>query len=493
MRREVLMSFLRKVDYKLIIVFICFGAIYCSISLVNHYLFRTFAWDLGIRNNAIYDYAHVRWNDCMLMQPQFENILSDHFTLITVLLSPLYWLFGTYTLLIVQIVFILLGGLGIYKYFTKFGSGSNPGLWACIHFFSLWGIYSALSFDFHENVLAAMMLPWFFYYFRQEKWGLAVFFFSLILISKENMALWGVFIGLGLMLAHFRNRVKRKYSILFTLLAMLYFVGVVKGVMPALANEGRSYLHFKYAALGNGFSEALQTILTRPLYAFRLLFINHLDVPIADGIKEELFYMVLCSGGVALLFRPQYLLMLVPIFAQKLYSDDIVKWGINYHYSIEFVPLLTFALFSLLNVIKKLLYKYLLMTVAMGFTLFSTIDTFDERKSVWYKPERVQFYTEGHYQRHFDVAQLHKVLREVPDTARVSALSPLVPHLAFRDYIYQFPLVADADYIVLLEQKSTYPMSREQYLEEVGYYRESPEWVLIYDENSTLIFQRNKL
>src|SRR5215207_5605476 len=95
---------------------IIFGLIFCSISLVNHYNFRTFAWDLGINNNAIYDYAHFRWNDCMLMQPQYANILGDHFALFPIIVSPLYWIFASYTMLVFQIAAILFGGYGIYCY-----------------------------------------------------------------------------------------------------------------------------------------------------------------------------------------------------------------------------------------------------------------------------------------------------------------------------------------------------------------------------------------
>lgn len=74
--------------------------IYASVSLVNHYFFRTNTYDLGINNNAIFDYTHFRWNDCMIMQPAFENVLSDHFSLYPILVSPFYWIFGTYTMLI---------------------------------------------------------------------------------------------------------------------------------------------------------------------------------------------------------------------------------------------------------------------------------------------------------------------------------------------------------------------------------------------------------
>ena len=78
----------------LILVFVFFGSVFASISFINHFNFRTYGWDLGINQNAIFDYAHFRWNDCMIMQPSFDNVLADHFSLYPILVSPYYFLAG---------------------------------------------------------------------------------------------------------------------------------------------------------------------------------------------------------------------------------------------------------------------------------------------------------------------------------------------------------------------------------------------------------------
>ena len=102
---------------KLTIILFGFGILYSLISLVNHYLLRTYALDLGAYSNALYDYSHFQWNDSTVFKSIKENLLADHFDLYLIIFSPLSLVFKTYTLLLVQLVFILLGGLGIYKYF----------------------------------------------------------------------------------------------------------------------------------------------------------------------------------------------------------------------------------------------------------------------------------------------------------------------------------------------------------------------------------------
>jgi uncharacterized membrane protein len=143
---------------------IFFGLLYVLISFVNHYQFRTCAWDLGINNNAIWDYSHFRWNNCMLIDgPQFDNILSDHLTIYPILVSPLIWIFGTYTLLVFQIISILYGGIGVRKLILLKSNDISLANISLVMFYSVWGIFSALSFDYHDNVVASMLVPWLFW------------------------------------------------------------------------------------------------------------------------------------------------------------------------------------------------------------------------------------------------------------------------------------------------------------------------------------------
>ena len=105
----------RQKNITLAAVFAVAGVLYALISLVNHYLFKTYALDLGLYTHAMYDYAHFRVDDCSIFKAVPQSILSDHFDLYLVILSPLIYVFGSYTLLIVQIAAVLLGGWGVYK------------------------------------------------------------------------------------------------------------------------------------------------------------------------------------------------------------------------------------------------------------------------------------------------------------------------------------------------------------------------------------------
>ena len=300
------------------LILLLFACIYCLISIVNHYYFRTYAFDLGINNQAIFHYAHFEWSRNTVMSPTFDNILSDHFSLFPLIFSPLYWLFKSYTMLIVQIFFVLLGALGIYR-LGCFKHTSKLGLQAMLLFLLCWAIFSALAFDYHDNVIAACLVPWFIYFFEKERFIKSFVVLIFILISKENMALWSVFIGLGLLLSNLKNFKKWSFAAFCSIFSVLYFVLVIKCIIPSIANEGASYKHFHYSALGNDFKDAFLNTVSKPFEYIPYLLNNPSGNAEVDYTKTRTWWFFMLSGGALLFFRPQYLIMLIPIFAQKFF------------------------------------------------------------------------------------------------------------------------------------------------------------------------------
>ena len=482
----------KKQKLALIFTILIYATIYSSISLVNHYNFRTHAHDLGIETNTCWDYAHFRVNDCMMMQPQFKNVLSDHFSLLHMIYAPLVFVFGTYTLLLIQIVVILLAGFGIYKYFS-FKSGDHwLGILAAIHFYSIFGIFTAIAFDFHNNVIGAMLVPWFFYFFEKDKRKTAALFFILLMCAKENMALWSFFIALGLLTVNFKNKSRRYFLMSLATLAITYFIVVMKYIMPSLANEGRDYLHFTYNALGNNFGEAVVNIFKHPIKTFSLLFENQDNDPFQNMYKSELHFIVLISGGIIFLYRPEFLIMVLPIYAQKLFSDYGIMWGLAYHYSIEFVPILCIALFSWIMNFEKKNTQYKFAALGIFMTMAATAYTIKSAISIPWMKDHIQINTKAHFKRDWNIQDVYDLMKLIPPNANVSAANEIASHLSLRDYIYLFPTIGNAEYIILLNDDSAYPLSPEQNKIEIDKLLVNPEWNLVSNKGIVYLFQRKK-
>jgi len=474
---------------RVVFVLALFGVAYALLSLVNHYLFRTYAFDLGIYNQAVWDYGHLRLSPSSVMRN--NNMLGDHFTLVQVLWGPLYWLFGSYTLLLVQIGLLLLGGYGAYRLHLQRSNGTQPNaaLWLMVLFLSTWGVYSALAFDYHDNVVAAMLLPWLLYWAEADRRGRATVVALLMALSKENMALWVVFVGLGLALLYWREPQRRRWALGVAGAAAVLFLVIIKVVIPALGS-GDSYLYQQqYAALGTSPSNMLHTLFTRPGYVLGLLFTNHIASPDGNFVKLELHTMVLLSGGVALLRRPAYLLMLAPIYGQKLLSANVMHWGINYHYSIEFVPVLHAAVSHWVARAQPLRATRLAGGAA-ALALAATVLSMQVRRSPYYDKSAAKFFSSKHYKREFDAAAVHQGLQLIPATTRVSATTPLVPHLAARPFIYQFPYLGDADYIAALQAESTYPLTLAELATQLAALQASGEWQLVTSAGPLVVLRR---
>ena len=489
---------MKKKNIALVAVFLFFAIIYSLISIVNHYNFRTGSLDLGMFNHALYLFSHFKEAFFTLDARGAEvKYLGDHFSPITILFSPISYILGSYTLLIIQIASIIFGGLGIYKYAKLYFDKDLIPILLLIHFFSIWGIYSALSYDFHTNVVASMLVPWLFLSYKKENHLSFLIFYVLILIAKENMAIWLIFIMIGLVVdkqvsSNGKAKELFKFEIPLIVFSAIYSFIVLEKIMPAMRGEGFDQLS-RYSHLGNGVTEIIRTLFTNPQYVFSLLFENPEVGNNLFGYKSELHFMILVSGGFVLFNKPQYLIMLLPIYGQKLLSGNSGMWGINDQYSIEFVPIISVCLIHfLLNFKKSKTQKAWLIVVLVSTVMFSGIKL-ERRQFGWFFRTRVAFYDKKHYESNLNLKEIYSELSNLPSNAALSVSPNIGPHVAFRDKLYHFPIIKDADYIVVFSNKrSTWPLSIEAFHKKISEIKEAGEFEVAYDENDLLIFKRTQ-
>ena len=425
------------------------GGLYVLISLVNHYLFKTYGLDLGLYTHAMYDYAHFRVDDCSMFKEVPQSILAAHFDLYLLILSPLVYLFGTYTLLLVQIAAALFGGYGMYKLISLYTDDDWMPLLAMVAFFVSFGIIHPFSYDYHSNVVSAMMLPWLVYSLKTKRYAWATVFVVLLVIGKENMSLWLFFIALGLMW-DFRKDKKALWHLLgYALFAVVYFVVVNMLVLPRMGARGI----MRYEYLGDNYWAIAKTLILNSGETLRILFTNTSTLHRFDGVKAEFYFCALASGMIFTVLKPNYLLMLMPLLAQKMLAADGMLWGVTCQYSVEFVPVLIISSFLVILRIKKLLWRRILswtLLVSIVLTTFYTIGT----PRAFLFVDQVCVYQGRHYeQRKFDADFARQLIKQIPDDASVSAASMFVPHLALRDQIYDLDSRPNpnADYVLITQ------------------------------------------
>ena len=427
---------------------------YALLSLVNHYLFKTYTLDLGVYTNALYDYAHFRLPDCSMFKARDMLMLCDHFDLYLVLLSPLVYVFGSWTLLIVQIAAAILGGIGIYKLVGLYTDDRLLPPLAMIVFYFSFGIIQALAFDYHSNVVAAMLLPWLFWALKQRRFVLSSVLVVLFVIGKENMSLFLFFIAIGLMWDYRRDKSTMWHLAAYALFSLLYFVLINMVVMPKMGNSGSGF--YRYAYLGDNYADIALNLISHPGETLRILFTNTSGNPAGNGLKEEFYQCALLSGMLLTLLKPNYLFMLLPLIGQKMFSSDRVMWGIAMQYSVEFVPILVVSSFMVIAKLKKVHWGRLLAVALLISIVATTFYTVGVPKA-FVRLDHLCIYQGRHYEQNdFDAAFARELMKEIPDDASVCASSVFVPHLALREKIYDVKSskTKDADYLMLVDSQT---------------------------------------
>ena len=468
-----------------VIANIVFLTIYSLICFVNHYNFRTYALDLGLYTRTSHDYAHFRFSYGEVFHSRPENILSDHFDLLLILFSPLYWLFGNITLLIVQLAAIHLGAFGVYKLAQASELNKKTSTMVSLVFLSSFGFFSAVAFDYHSNVAAACLVPWFVLFFQTKKYFKSTLVFALILIAKENEALWLFFISTGFLVIY-KSRKQRKIAFSFSICSLVFFILIVFFVMPYISLN-TSYNHFEFHVLGNSFKDSLVYVFAHPVRAFMLLFQNHLPDPALNNIKVETWLFWFISGGFLFFYRPVFLWVLIPLMMQKMYHDDPTKWSVAQQYNVEFAPLAVFCLIEIIKT-KNPKTQTWLTIITLILCIGITIRLCDNTISFVDKT-RIRFYQADHYKSDFNKEDVRTLFDKIPKNVTVSAEGMFVPHLINRKMVYQYPIVKDAQYILLSKDIHSYPLSKKEMLNAIDSLSSSKKWQHISLNNNLYLFE----
>lgn len=430
-------------------LFVLTAVCYVLISLVNHMMFRTYAFDLGFYTHIMWDYAHFHVDNYFMFDRAPLCVLSDHFDLYLMLLSPLVYVFGSYTLLLVQILSVLLGGLGVHRLLRLYTDDEWLPVMGAAVLWGSFGVIHALSFDYHSSVVAAMLLPWLLYYLKKRRFGLATLFVVLFVIGKENMSLWLFFIVTGLMWDYRKDKKALWYLASYAVFSLVWFFLINLVVMPNLGGDGGGFR--RYAWLGDSYLSIATNLLSHPKTLLTLLFTNTSGWPGFDGIKTEFYLCALASGMLLTILKPNYLWMLLPLIGQKMFSSEVGFWGISLHYSVEFVPVLVIASFLVILKLKRRngrsVASGLLLLSVLATTFYTITDPIDSIHR-----ERLCIYLPEHYhQEDFDVRFAHHLIDAVPDDAYVCAASMFVPRLAMRDNVedFEWNILTEAEYVLI--------------------------------------------
>ena len=462
------------------------GILHALVAFPNHALLRTYALDLGLYTHSLWHYAHGIMHDSSLFLEAPAPMLADHFDLYLILFSPLVYITGTWTLVVVQWLSLLVGAWGVYKVLREVGLPQGRAMNGMAILLLFFGVFGASAYDYHSSVVAAMMLPWFILNtIRNAPWRAALVFLFMVM-GKENMGFWLGPLSLLLAGSAMVPLTMRRTLMILGSTGVVWSAVTVAWLMPWLAGAG-TYAHFDYSLLGPGPLDAFTALWKKPLSLLSALFLDHMEVVDGSAIKLEFWVLMILSGGWALIVRPRWGLMALPLVAQKMWNDDPVKWSVIAQYSVEFAPLIAITMPLVLHDVP--LQRKWTIALAVLVLVGCTI-RFMDHTVAYQDRSRIRIYQAQHYTKPYDHRRVLALMDALPAHASISAQSPAVPHLALRDTLYQFPLVRNARYITLLPLESPYPLSRSDYDDRLRELNGSPEWEAIVNSEEVVLFKR---
>ena len=425
-----------------------FATMYALLVFGNHLCFRTYCLDLGVYTHTLYDYAHLRVDDCSSYLWEPQSALGDHFDLYLPMLSPLVFLFGQYTLLLVQILAVLFGGWGVYLLIKENTDSQLLPPLAMVALLGSFGVWHALGFDYHSSVVASMLMPWFWLCFQRGRYGWSSALIFLIAIAKETMPLWIFCVALALLWDYRRDRVARRWLLGYMGFAVVYFVVIAMMAMPSLGSNSQVIWRYKY--MGDSFGDIARWIVCHPGQAVVNCFSNFTHDPGDQCIKLEFWLCIAASGGLVLLLRrPHWLLMMVPCVLMKMLARDAGFWGITFQYNAELMPVLVCGSFLALSQMRP---RWLAPALTLLVLLTTVYSVSNPRTHI--RKANLRIHAADHYrQREFSAAEARRMLALIPPDASVCATTMFEPHLAARDSVYMFPigLGHNAEYYLLLD------------------------------------------
>ena len=320
-------------------------------------------------------------------------------------------------------------------------------------------------------------------------WGIEVDSSRAVVLSafaavslREQMGLLLVAAGVAWVIRHGMRRAFP--AAVVAVFGLVFFFVAVKWAIPAFGS-GQSFRYMaQYNRLGGSADGVLSTATQGPLAFLAMAF--HGD--------RKLFAIELASGSLPLLFlslrslrRAAWPLLLVaPLLAVQLYSDDPAKWSIHTHYGAPLVPLFATAAVLALSFLPA---KGDARTIAAAVWLSLVMMHATQALPSLRGPGGA---LAGGFTRSPRGTALRRAIDAVPKTASISAQPNVVPHVASRVEVHAFPDGEASDDYVLLDRDGALPRPDAARVEDEALerLRTSPDFTVIVDEAGVLLVKR---
>ncbi|MFD4372760.1 DUF2079 domain-containing protein [Streptomyces sp. NPDC058486] len=377
--------------------------LYFLYSWVQYDQFRTPSWDLGIFGQAVRSYAEFRVPVVDIKGPGFP-ILGDHFSPVTALLAPLYWIWPSpVSLLFAQAALFAASAVIVGRTAQQILGSRAAGLALTVAYGLSWGLQEAVKSDFHEIAFAVPLLALVCRALLFGRWTAAAAWAAPLVLVKEDMGLTVAMVGVVLAV-----KGQRKLGAALAGFGVAAFALTVLVLIPAASKLGQYDYWAKIEKTGTGAETSLGQIISSAL---------------TSGDRWEMvLYLLAITGFLAL--RSPLVLLVLPTLGWRFVSQDANHWGMHWHYSAVLMPVVFLALVDGVRAVRTSPRAWLAaygkvavaVSTAVALTLAANLPLRELLKSETYRTDA-------------RAEQARAAVAAVPEGATVEADVPLLAHL----------------------------------------------------------------
>ena len=419
---------------------VAFAAVLGGAAILRHRAFGSGRFDLGNMTQAVWSTANGDPLSVTDVHGEQISRLGSHFDPILAAFAPLWWLWpDPELLLVVQAVAVASGALPVYWLARKHLGSEWPAAALALAYLLYPSTQWLTMSDFHPVALACPLLLYAWWHLDEGRlWAFALLAGAAI-ATKEHVGL--AVAAMGIWYAIGRGR--RREGIAIALLAGSAALVAALLVVPYFAPAGSSAFESRYDAPS----------------------LDRRDLAYLTDLLLPLLFLPLAAPLAALAAAPE--------LGLNLLSSTVTQTSVKTHYAAVAIPaLLAASVFAAARLGRRLAYAAVAAAAAGMLVLgpLGRVDlTADERADA---------------QR--------RALGLVPDGAPVSATNALGAHLSERHRIFSFPVLAEAEWVVVDERRLTFldSLRPERARPALAALRGDPRWRRVFAEDGILVFRR---
>ncbi len=412
--------------------------------------------------------------------------LGAHVDPILVLLAPLWLLVPRpEMLLVVQVLAVASGAIPVFLLGRRWlASDALAVAGAVVYLLYPPQLWSVLT-EFHAVVFATPLLAWAIWAVEEGRPGVLFTTAGLALICKEHVGLAIALLGLYAAVAHGR----RAWGVVLAVTGVAWTAVCMTVIIPHFAPSGGNPFSNRYDHLGGSLTSLPRTLVTDPL---RVL----------ETVTTEPKLLYLLAIFLPLMFLPAAAPLLalpaLPELAMNLLTDYWPQFSVQFQYTAVATPFLIAATLRGLARVRALpgLPVPLRPAGLWAAALLVAVLAGGWRQGplpVWFHVPGGSQERRWEYSGSPHVDAMAAGVAVIDDGAAVSAGNPFGARLSNRRHIYSFPVVKDAQWVIVDQKR---PYVRDQLVSEWAFIpymaglRADPAFRQVFSRDGVVVFRR---